>query len=58
MDIAWVGSGSADGFFHQGIHSWDMAAGAIIVKEAGGTVLSTDGGRFLSSILPFGMKRQ
>jgi len=46
MDIAWVGSGSADGFFHQGIHSWDMAAGAIIVKEAGGTVLSTDGGEF------------
>ncbi|XP_023321544.1 inositol monophosphatase 1 [Eurytemora carolleeae] len=46
LDIAWVGSGSADGFFHQGIHSWDMAAGALIVKEAGGTVMSPNGGEF------------
>ena len=46
MDIAWIGSGCADGYFHQGIHSWDMAAGAIIVREAGGAVTSTEGGTF------------
>jgi myo-inositol-1(or 4)-monophosphatase len=46
LDIAWVGAGSADGFFHQGIHSWDMAGGAIIVKEAGGAVISTSGEEF------------
>eukprot|EP00088_Acartia_fossae_P054736 TRINITY_DN6313_c0_g1_i4.p1 TRINITY_DN6313_c0_g1~~TRINITY_DN6313_c0_g1_i4.p1 ORF type:complete len:295 (-),score=84.49 TRINITY_DN6313_c0_g1_i4:90-974(-) len=46
MDIAWVGAGSADGYFSQGIHSWDMAAGALIVKEAGGAVTSTSGGDF------------
>ena len=30
--------------YYIGIHSWDMAGGTIIVKEAGGTVLATDGG--------------
>jgi len=46
MDIAWVAAGSADGYFHQGIHSWDMAGGTIIVKEAGGAVIDTSGGDF------------
>ena len=45
-DIAWVGSGSADAFLHMGIHIWDMAAGALIVTEAGGAVLHTDGSEF------------
>ena len=27
LDIAWVAAGSADAFFHSGIHCWDMAAG-------------------------------
>ena len=27
LDIAWVAAGSADVFFHSGIHCWDMAAG-------------------------------
>ena len=31
-----------------GIHSWDMAGGTIIVKEAGGTVLAPDGGMLIS----------
>ena len=30
--------------FYIGIHSWDMAGGTIIVKEAGGSVLAPDGG--------------
>eukprot|EP00092_Neocalanus_flemingeri_P030661 GFUD01033292.1.p1 GENE.GFUD01033292.1~~GFUD01033292.1.p1 ORF type:complete len:298 (+),score=109.65 GFUD01033292.1:50-943(+) len=46
LDIAWVGAGSADCFFHFGIHCWDMAAGALIVSEAGGVVLDPSGGEF------------
>ncbi len=67
MDISWIGAGSADCFFHSGIHCWDMAAGAavklallfedslsecepfagaVIVREAGGIVLSPDGSDF------------
>eukprot|EP01063_Lacrimia_lanifica_P024136 TRINITY_DN3209_c0_g1_i1.p2 TRINITY_DN3209_c0_g1~~TRINITY_DN3209_c0_g1_i1.p2 ORF type:complete len:304 (+),score=88.94 TRINITY_DN3209_c0_g1_i1:188-1099(+) len=46
LDIAWVGAGSADAYFHMGIHCWDMAAGALIVKEAGGCVLHSDGSAF------------
>ena len=33
-------------FFHFGIHCWDMAAGALIVSEAGGVVLDPSGGEF------------
>jgi len=46
LDITWVGAGSADCFFHFGIHCWDMAAGALIVSEAGGVVLDPSGGDF------------
>eukprot|EP00095_Tigriopus_kingsejongensis_P004136 maker-scaffold4015_size6909-snap-gene-0.5 protein:Tk04136 transcript:maker-scaffold4015_size6909-snap-gene-0.5-mRNA-1 annotation:"inositol monophosphatase" len=46
LDIAWVGSGAADAFFHSGIHVWDMAAGALIVTEAGGGVLDVSGEEF------------
>jgi len=46
LDIAWVGAGSADCYFHFGIHCWDMAAGALIVSEAGGVVLDPSGGDF------------
>jgi len=46
LDITWVGAGSADCFFHFGIHCWDMAAGALIVSEAGGVVVDPSGGDF------------
>ncbi len=46
LDIAWVGAGSADAFYHGGLHCWDMAAGALIVREAGGYVASLDGSEF------------
>jgi len=46
LDITWVGAGAADCFFHFGIHCWDMAAGALIVSEAGGVVLDPSGGDF------------
>ncbi len=38
LDLAYVGSGRLDGFFHNKINLWDIAAGAIIVEEAGGIV--------------------
>jgi myo-inositol-1(or 4)-monophosphatase len=33
-----------DGYFEMGIKPWDVAAGALIVREAGGVVLDFDGG--------------
>ena len=38
LDLAYVASGRLDGFFHNKINLWDVAAGLLIVKEAGGTV--------------------
>jgi len=38
LDLAYVGSGRLDGFFHNKINLWDIAAGILIVEEAGGTV--------------------
>ena len=38
LDLAYVAAGRLDGFFHNKINLWDIAAGEIIVKEAGGIV--------------------
>ena len=38
LDLAYVGSGRLDGYFQNNINLWDIAAGALIVKEAGGTI--------------------
>ena len=38
LDLAYVGSGRLDGYFHNNINLWDIAAGILIVQEAGGTV--------------------
>ena len=38
LDLAYVAAGRLDGFFHNKINLWDIAAGNIIVKEAGGIV--------------------
>ena len=37
LDLAYVGSGRLDGFFQNKIKLWDIAAGILIIKEAGGT---------------------
>ena len=37
LDLAYVGSGRLDGFFQNKINLWDIAAGVLIVNEAGGT---------------------
>ena len=38
LDLAYVGSGRLDGYFHNNINIWDIAAGMLIVKEAGGMI--------------------
>ena len=38
LDLAYVAAGRLDGFFHNKINLWDVAAGEILVKEAGGVV--------------------
>ena len=38
LDLAYVASGRLDGFFHNKINIWDIAAGALMIKEAGGIV--------------------
>ena len=38
LDLAYVASGRLDGFFHNKINIWDVAAGALLVEEAGGVV--------------------
>ena len=38
LDLAYVASGRLDGFFHNKINIWDVAAGALMIEEAGGVV--------------------
>ncbi|MEP2784688.1 MAG: inositol monophosphatase family protein [Pseudoruegeria sp.] len=38
LDLAYVAAGRYDGFWERGLHSWDMAAGLLIAKEAGALV--------------------
>jgi myo-inositol-1(or 4)-monophosphatase len=38
LDLAYVAAGYSDAFFETGLHPWDMAAGSLLVQEAGGLV--------------------
>ena len=44
LDLAWVAAGRFDGFWEEGLQSWDVAAGMLLVKEAGGFVSDYRGG--------------
>ena len=44
LDLAFVAAGRFDGFWEHGLGPWDMAAGIVLVREAGGFVTETDGG--------------
>jgi myo-inositol-1(or 4)-monophosphatase len=44
LDLAWTAAGRLDGYFELGLSPWDVAAGALIVREAGGVVLDFEGG--------------
>ena len=50
LDFAYVAAGRLDGFWEIGLAEWDLAAGALLVKEAGGVVTDIGGGeRFLET---------
>ncbi|MGE3920288.1 MAG: inositol monophosphatase family protein [Gammaproteobacteria bacterium] len=44
LDLAYVAAGRVDGYFEHALKSWDIAAGILMVKEAGGMVTDTQGG--------------
>lgn len=44
LDLAMVASGRLDCFWERGLSAWDMAAGMVLVREAGGYVTDADGG--------------
>jgi len=44
LDLAYLGAGRVDGFWEIGLKAWDIAAGALIVQEAGGIVSDFLGG--------------
>ena len=43
LDLAYVASGRVDAYFEEFVNSWDVAAGVLLVTEAGGTVTAFDG---------------
>ena len=43
LDLAWVASGRLDGFWEFGLSPWDMAAGTLLITEAGGLVADLAG---------------
>jgi myo-inositol-1(or 4)-monophosphatase len=43
LDLAWVACGRVDGFWEFGLKPWDVAAGSLMVEEAGGHVSNMDG---------------
>lgn len=45
LDLAHVACGRFDGFWEFGLHSWDMAAGCLLIEEAGGFVGDPEGGQ-------------
>ena len=38
LDLAWVAAGRCDAYFEAGVQPWDIAAGVLLVREAGGRV--------------------
>jgi myo-inositol-1(or 4)-monophosphatase len=45
IDLAWVAAGRVDGYIERGLSPWDIAAGALLVREAGGLVTDAQGGK-------------
>ena len=43
LDMAYVAAGRFDGYWERGVKSWDVAAGIVLVREAGGFVSDADG---------------
>jgi myo-inositol-1(or 4)-monophosphatase len=49
LDLCLVASGALDGYWERHLKAWDVAAGALIVEEAGGRVTDTRGGPFVAT---------
>ncbi len=49
LDLAWVAAGRFDGFWESHLNSWDIAAGMILVREAGGVTSEMNGGEPLET---------
>jgi len=45
IDLAWTACGRCEGFYEYALHPWDVAAGALIVQNAGGKVTDFRGGK-------------
>jgi myo-inositol-1(or 4)-monophosphatase len=45
LDLAWVAAGRFDGYWEEGIQPWDIAAGLVILREAGGFASDVSGGK-------------
>jgi myo-inositol-1(or 4)-monophosphatase len=48
LDLAYVAAGRLDGFWEYGLKPWDLAAGAVLVREAGGMVGQLEGGELMA----------
>jgi len=46
LDLAYVAAGRYDGYWENGLHPWDVAAGVLLVREAGGLVTDIAGRRY------------
>ncbi|WP_427024150.1 inositol monophosphatase family protein [Aureimonas ureilytica] len=46
LDLAYVAAGRFDGFWEHALKPWDIAAGSLLVREAGGFVTDTEGNKF------------
>ncbi|MGH7118870.1 MAG: inositol monophosphatase family protein [Acetobacteraceae bacterium] len=49
LDLAWVAAGRFDGYWELGVNAWDVAAGILLVREAGGFASDPAGGDPLAS---------
>ncbi|MCC6787512.1 MAG: inositol monophosphatase [Hyphomonadaceae bacterium] len=49
LDLAYVAAGRFDGYWERDLGIWDISAGAVLVREAGGTVNEVDGGDFMQT---------
>lgn len=49
LDLCWVACGRLDGFYERGLQPWDLAAGALVVREAGGRTTRLDDGTVVAA---------
>lgn len=49
LDLAWTAAGRFDAYWERNIQAWDMAAGIVLIREAGGLATDLDGGEAMFS---------